>query len=90
MNTPTILCFAILGISNIALWTTTSFQLKWNKITDEQLYVLYERDKRLAEEHKYHQFEHKLNLNKVYGKMVTETNCYKDTDSVKEGENNAT
>lgn len=60
MNVPTILCFAVLVISNIALWGLLWLQLEWDKNTDEQLDVLYERDKGMYEAIKLHKYEHKM------------------------------
>lgn len=60
MNVPTILCFAVLIISNIALWGLAIVQRWWDNNTDEQLDVLYERDKGLYEATKFHKYEHKM------------------------------
>ena len=60
MNVPTILCFAVLIISNIALWGLAIVQRWWDNSTDEQLDILYERDKGLYEAIKLHKYEHKM------------------------------
>lgn len=60
MNVPTILCFAVLFVSNIALWGVLILQLEWDNNTDEQLNVLYERDKGMYEAIKLHKYEHKM------------------------------
>ena len=81
MNTPTILCFAVLIISNIALWELFILQQWWKYKVDEQLDSLFELDKTLYEVIKSHKNEHKMKLNSMYDK-------YANTDSVKEDENN--
>lgn len=60
MNVPTILCFAVLIVSNIALWGLFLLQREWDINTDEQLDVLYERDKGMYEAIKMHKYEHQM------------------------------